>query len=93
MRRTNIYMDEDQLVMLKFLALQQGQTVAELVRTAVNQLLSEQLKNEDKWKTQFNGLINRVRSRIPDNLSSEEIEKDITQAKKEQKKTLRESCC
>ena len=86
-------MDEDQLVMLKFLALQQGQTVAELVRTAVNQLLSEQLKNEDKWKTQFNGLINRVRSRIPDNLSSEEIEKDITQAKKEQKKTLRESCC
>jgi len=92
-RRTNIYMDEDQLVMLKFLALQQGQTVAELVRTAVNQLLSEQLKNEDKWKTQFNGLINRVRSRIPDNLSSEEIEKDITQAKKEQKKTLRESCC
>ena len=86
-------MDEDQLVMLKFLAIQQGKTVAELVRTAVDHLLSEQLKNEDKWKTQFNGLINRVRSRIPNNLSSEEIENDITQAKKERKKTRRESSC
>lgn len=93
MRRTNIYLDEDQLIMLKFLAAEEGQSMADLIRQAVNLLLVKQLKDKNFWETRFIQLLNRVRERIPNNVSLDEIEADITKAKEEVENKRRACSC
>ena len=83
MQRTKIYLDDDQLRMLKHLAAEERQSVADLVRHAVDDYLARRLKEDTAVRTQLEQLLDRVRSRIPDSIPGDEIEADITAARLE----------
>ena len=86
MRRTNIYLEDEKLVILKMLAAEEGKTVAELVRKAVNQWLDERLTHQKDWGQRLDALVTRVRSQIPADHQPKEIEDDISAARAEVRK-------
>lgn len=83
MHRTNVYLDDDQLQALKHLAVEERQSVALLVRRAVDEFLSRQFAERTDWGERFDELVQRIRSRMSRELTSEEIEADITAARNE----------
>jgi predicted transcriptional regulator len=82
-QRTNIYLDEDQLRALKHLAAEERQSVADLVRRAVDDYLARRLADDTEWRQRFDQLMDRVRSRVPGDVTAEEIEADITAVREE----------
>ncbi len=83
MQRTNIYLDDDQLRALKHLAAEERQSVADLVRRAVDDYLARRLADDTEWRQRFDQLMDRVRSRVSEDVMPEEIEADITEAREE----------
>jgi len=83
MQRTNIYLDDDQLRALKHLAAEERQSVADLVRRAVDDYLARRLADDADWRQRFDQLMDRVRSRVPEDVTTEEIEADVTAAREE----------
>src|SRR5262245_12019921 len=82
LQRTNIYLEVEQVRALRLLAAVEGQSVATLVRQAVDAYLRERA-DEATWRAQFEELLGRVRTRVPRSIKSEEIEADITAAHEE----------
>lgn len=83
MQRTNVYLSDDQLRLLKHLAAEDQQSVATLVRDAVDAYLVERLKEDQVWTARLAELLNRVRRRVPASVPPEEIEADITAARRD----------
>ena len=83
MRRTNIYLDDEKLVLLKMLAAEEGTSVADLVRTAIDQWIDARLVSQSDWANRLDSLVSRVRDRIPSDVQPEAIEDDITAARAE----------
>lgn len=86
MQRTNIYLDEEQLRALKHLAVEEQQSVALLVRRAVDEFLARQFGERTDWGDRFDALVQRIRSRVPTSLTTDEIEKDVAAARDEVRK-------
>jgi hypothetical protein len=86
MKRTNIYLEEEQLRLLKHIAVEEDLSFTELVRKALQQFpeayAERPTSNEDLWGHHMERLLERVRQRSH-GLDSEEIEADITAASKE----------
>jgi predicted DNA-binding protein len=87
MKRTNIYLDEEQLESLRGLSDRRGQPVAALVREAVDEWLRGQgvrLLPEDERVRRFEALLRR-RDKIWRELdvSEDEVERDVTEAIRE----------
>lgn len=78
MQRTNIYLDDEQLRALKHLAVEEHQSMADIVRKAVDEYLAKHLVEDTAWQERLNTLIERVRSRLPTDFTSAEIEADIS---------------
>lgn len=89
MQRTNIYLDEDQLRALKHLAVEEQQSVALLVRRAVDEFLARQFAEQADWGDRFDALVERIRSRVPSRVTPEEIEADIGAAREEVRQARR----
>lgn len=83
MRRTNIYLDDEQLRALKHLAADEHQSLAVLVRRAVDEFLARRFKDGTDWSGRFDALVQRIQSRIPHGVTPGEIEADITEAREE----------
>lgn len=83
MQRTNIYLSEDQLRLLKHLAAEDHQSVATLVRQAVDSYLSERLTDDEAWNQRLTQALAHLRGRIPAAITPEKIEADITAARQE----------
>lgn len=83
MQRTNIYLEEEQLRALKLLATEDRQSVAELVRTAVDDYLAKRTTDETLWRERLAMLLARIRSRVPGDVSPVVIETDIEAARDE----------
>jgi len=81
--RTNIYLDEEQTRALKHLAAEEGSSVAELVRRAVDVYLAQRFGDRRSWDERFDALVARIQSRVPKDLGPDEIEADITAARRE----------
>jgi hypothetical protein len=79
-QRTNVYLDVDQLTALKLLAVEEHVPVADLVRQAVDQLLHRRLSHRDRWGEQFDGVLARLRSRLPADARASEIERDVDES-------------
>lgn len=96
MKRTNIYLDEDQARVLRHLAIEEGRSFTDLVREALNAYLAHRgLASTSpvsgprrsipaaEWRSQFAGVLGRLRSNAPADLSPDEIEAEITAAREE----------
>jgi hypothetical protein len=87
MKRTNIYLDDDQLELLRRLGERRGEPVAVLVREAVDAWLAAQGARrvpEDEWQRRFEALLER-RDRIADEsgLDEVQVERDVMAAVRE----------
>jgi predicted transcriptional regulator len=62
MQRTNVYLDSEQLTTMRRLARQRGQSVALLVRSAIDEwLAAQQVRklSDDEWRERFAALLGR----------------------------------
>jgi hypothetical protein len=87
MKRTNIYLDDEQLELLRKLGERRGEPVAVLVREAVDSWLAAQgarRLSEDEWQRRFEALLER-RNRIADEGSFDEAQvgRDVMAAVRE----------
>ncbi|SRR5713226_6027668 len=90
MKRTNVYLDERQLSVLRSLGERRGQPVAELIRSAVDDWLGRQGVvpiPEDEWGERFEQLLTR-RRRVAEELGVDErrIQHDVDQVVREVRK-------
>jgi len=90
MKRTNIYLDDEQLELLRGLGKSRGEPVAELVRQAVESWLTAQGARRvprDEWERRFDELLRR-RERIAKehDFTEEEVERDVMAAIREVRK-------
>lgn len=91
MKRTNIYLEEDQLRLLKHIAVEQGRSFTEVVRQALREFLEGYQRNAkhgpstDQWSRRLEELLARVQQRT-DTFPPEEIEADITAASQESRR-------
>jgi predicted DNA-binding protein len=90
MRRTNIYLDDEQLASLRGLSKQRGQPVATLVREAIDEWLAVQGVRripEDEWRERLSALLER-RRRIADETgwTQEEVDRDAIEAVRDVRK-------
>ena len=83
MQRTNIYLDEDQVRALKHLAAEHEQSVAELVRQAVDNYLAQEFDNDEVWQQRMSNLVKRLRERNSPEATLAEVEADISLAREE----------
>jgi hypothetical protein len=88
-QRTNIYLDDEQVRALKHLAAEERQTVAALVRLAVDQYLAQHFRDPADWGQRFDALVTRIQSRIPPGLTPAQIEADITDSRREVRRAHR----
>ncbi|HEY7030103.1 MAG TPA: CopG family transcriptional regulator [Thermomicrobiales bacterium] len=91
LRRTNIYLEDDQIDALKVVAATRGSSLATVVRDAVDAYLRDQVVGDLAWRTEFENLLDRVRSRLDSSITPEEIEADITEARGEVRQIHRAS--
>ena len=88
MKRTNIYLQEDQLRLLKHIAVEEGRSFTDLVRQALQEFLEHYRPGPirspvaDEWDQRLEQLLARVRQRSGV-FPPEEIEADITAASNE----------
>jgi hypothetical protein len=93
MKRTNIYLDEDQLRLLRHLAVEQDRSFTAIVREALDDYLVRQglataprvqaprLETPNAaWRARLDDVLGRLRSQAPPELSAAEIESEITAA-------------
>ena len=91
MKRTNIYLQEDQLRVLKHLAVEEGRSFTDMVRQALDEFVSRRRRKRTtflasgEWARRLDQLLARVRRRTQA-YSGQEIERDITAAWKESRR-------
>lgn len=84
MRRTNIYLDDRQLDVLRRLGEQRSAAVSELIREAVDAWLAAQgvrMIEEGEWQRRFGRLLDRRRE-VAERLQppADQVERDVTAA-------------
>lgn len=87
MRRTNIYPEDRQLRALRAVAESRGESVAALIRGALDQWLAEQeveILDRDEWERRFDGLLTRGRLRARERgLAEADVEDEVALAVRE----------
>jgi Ribbon-helix-helix protein, copG family len=87
LRRTNVYLSNEQLEALRHLGARRGEPVAQLVREAVDAWLVAQnvrLVSEDEWRRRFGELLARRTALARERgWTEEEVEQDVTAAVRE----------
>jgi hypothetical protein len=90
MKRTNIYLDERQLELLRVVGERRGEPVAALVREAIDLWLDEhgvRRVDDDEWGRRFDALLERRRKIAAGrSFSEEEVERDVMAAVREVRK-------
>lgn len=82
MRRTNIYLDDRQLSLLRRLGAQRNESLAGLVRAAIDDWLDRQgarLISEDEWQQRFTSLLER-RGAAAVTADEEQVAADVADA-------------
>ena len=83
MKRTNVYLDEEQLRELKHIAVEEGLSFTELVRRTLSALVDSYRKEGiPPWEERLDTLVAQVRERSA-SYGSKETEEDITAASAE----------
>lgn len=83
MKRTNVYLDNEQLRALKHIAVEEGVSFTELVRRALSVFTAAYgRKGIPPWEERFDRLVAQVRERA-EPFSADETEREITSASAE----------
>ena len=95
-KRTNIYLDEEQARLLRHLAIEEGRSFTDLVREALNAYLAKRGLSakspvsgprrsvpQDEWQSRFKDTLDRIRANTPTGLAADDIEAEITAAREE----------
>jgi len=95
-KRTNVYLDEEQARLLRHLAIEEGRSFTDLVREALNGYLAQRgLTSQspvfgprraiasDEWRSRFAEALERLRASAPTDLPADAIEAEITAAREE----------
>lgn len=97
MKRTNIYVGEQELKLLKHLAVEEQSSLAAVVRRAIRWYLAVALGrvkppsrrlSDAEWSRRLDALLTAIQTRLPA-LPPEEIEADITAAREEVRRARR----
>ena len=93
MKRTIIYLGEEQACALRHGAIEEGRSFTDLVREALNAYLAKRgLASTspvsgphrsipaDEWRSRFTDVLGRIRSTMPTDLAADAIETEITRA-------------
>lgn len=87
MQRTNVYLEDRQLTALKAVAESRGESVAALIRGALDRWLAAQgveVFDEGEWERRFDSLLERGRSRARlKGLTELDVERDVELAVRE----------
>jgi hypothetical protein len=96
MKRTNIYLDEEQSRLLRHLAVEEGRSFTDIVREALNEYLARRRMPstsrvigprraipQDEWRAGFDAALQRIRVGVPSDITVEEIESEISAARDE----------
>ncbi len=87
MQRTNIYLEDRQLASLRALAERRGESVASLVRNALDRWLAEQgvrTIDQGEWERRFDALLARRRARAAERgLEEAAVEREVMAAVRE----------
>lgn len=87
MRRTNIYLEDRQLTALKAVAESRGESVAALIRGALDKWLADQgveVLGKDEWERRFDSLLSRRRSRArQEKFAEPDVEREVALAVQE----------
>jgi hypothetical protein len=96
MKRTNIYLDEEQARLLQHLAVEEGRSFTDLVREALNAYLVQRgfastsrvigprrAVPPEEWWSRFADALGRIRADVPAGLDATDIESEITSARAE----------
>lgn len=95
MKRTNVYLEDDQLRLLKHIAVEENRSFTDLVRQALQEFLERyQQKTHpapavNEWQRRLDRLLAQVHERTAA-FSAEEIEADITAASEESRRQRRD---
>lgn len=84
MRRTQIYLDEDQKRALRAIAADKDVNVSELVRGAIDRLLGDELPLVDR-RSRFDALQARIEAALPRDPTDEEIASALTRVRARRK--------
>jgi hypothetical protein len=95
-KRTNVYLDEEQARLLRHLAIEEGRSFTDLVREALNGYLAQRglastsrvigprrTLASDEWRSRFADVLGQIRAKTPADLCSDAIEAEITTAREE----------
>jgi hypothetical protein len=87
MKRTNIYLEERHLIALRAVAESRGESVAALIRDALDEWLAEhgiEVLDQGEWERRFDGLLARGRARArKSDLDEAGVEKEVARAIRE----------
>jgi len=95
-KRTNIYLDEEQARLLRHLAIEEGRSFTDLVREALNAYLARRglastsrvigprrSVPPDEWQSRFADALCRIHANAPAGVDADAIESEITAAREE----------
>ena len=104
MKRTNVYIDEEQLRVLRHIAVETGRSFTDIVREALNEYMTRRgvesasrvigprhTMSDEEWRSRLDTVLERIRAGVPEDLNPAEIEEEITEAWREvrEQKALR----
>ena len=102
MKRTNIYLDEEQARVLRHLAIEEGRSFTDVVREALNAYLAQRGLTATsrvtgprrsmpfgEWQSSFMDIVSRIRANSPPDMTADEIEAEITAASEEVRRERR----
>jgi hypothetical protein len=82
-KRTNVYLEDEQLRALKHIAIEEGVSFTELVRRALSVFTAAYEREGIRpWEERFDRLVAQVRERA-ESFSAQETEREITSASTE----------
>jgi hypothetical protein len=96
LKRINVYLDEEQALLLRHLAVEEGRSFTDVVRKALNAYLAHRglaatsrvlgprrTIPQDEWRLRFADAVARIRATAPSGLDADTIESEITAAREE----------
>jgi hypothetical protein len=91
MKQLTLLLKERDLRALMRAAANEGVTIEEIAQRAIHDYLTTRSTPDPEWQRRFDAVIARIQSRIPPEITPDEIEADISAARAEVREARRAS--